>query len=167
MERRSVSVSLLAGVLVAALLPLASVAAEPPPLPASIAAVGDSITQAASSGGGLGTNYPANSWSTGTSTTVNSHYRRLLAINPAISGRAWNDSVSGAKMAGLNGQMQVVDRPAAGLPDSAHRRQRPVHGHRRRDALGCRLRRPVHDGDEHADRRLTRRRRSSWSASRA
>ena len=30
--------------------------------------------------------YPANSWSTGTNTTVNSHYTRLLALNPAISG---------------------------------------------------------------------------------
>ena len=76
MARRSLSVSLLAGVLVAALLPLASSAAEPPPLPASMAAVGDSITQAASSGGGLGTDYPANSWATGTNTTREQPLRR-------------------------------------------------------------------------------------------
>jgi len=73
-----------------------------------MAAVGDSITQAASSGGSLGTDYPANSWSTGTSSTVNSHYLRLLALNPAISGQNHNRSVSGAKVADLNGQMQQV-----------------------------------------------------------
>ena len=108
MARRSLSVSLLVGVLVAALLPLASSAAEPPPLPASMAAVGDSITQAASSGGGLGTDYPANSWATGTNTTVNSHYARLRVLNGAISGHVWNDSVSGAHMADLEGQMRAL-----------------------------------------------------------
>jgi lysophospholipase L1-like esterase len=85
-----------------------TVAAATPPLPASMAAVGDSITQAASSGGSLGTDYPQNSWSTGTNTSVNSHYLRLLALNSAISGRNYNRSVSGAKMADLNGQMQQV-----------------------------------------------------------
>jgi lysophospholipase L1-like esterase len=47
---------------------------------------------------------PANVWSTGTSPTVNSIYSRLLAVHPAISGHAFNDAVSGAKMVGLNGQ---------------------------------------------------------------
>jgi PKD repeat protein len=106
MTRRSLHVSLLAGVLVAALFPLAASAVDP--LPSSMAAVGDSISQAVSSGGSLGATYPANSWSTGTNTTVNSHYARLLALNPAVSGRAWNDSVSGAHMADLDGQMRVV-----------------------------------------------------------
>jgi PKD repeat protein len=96
-------------VAVAVLIGLVPVAAAAtPPLPSSIAAVGDSITQAASSGGSLGTDYPQNSWSTGTNTTVNSHYLRLLALNSAISGRNDNRSVSGAKMADLNGQMQNV-----------------------------------------------------------
>jgi hypothetical protein len=49
-----------------------------------MAAVGDSITQAASSGGGLGTDYPQNSWSTGTNGSVNSHYMRLLNLDPQI-----------------------------------------------------------------------------------
>ena len=106
MSRRSVYVSLLAGMLMAALLPLSASAVDP--LPSSMAAVGDSISQAASSGGSLGTDYPANAWSTGTNSTVDSHYLRLLALNPAISGRAWNDSVSGAKVADLDAQMQVV-----------------------------------------------------------
>jgi lysophospholipase L1-like esterase len=108
MARRSRYVSLLVGALVAALLPLAASAAEPPPLPASMAAVGDSISLAVSSGGSLGASYPANAWSTGTNTTVNSHYARLLALSPAIAGRASNDSVSGAHMADLDGQMRVV-----------------------------------------------------------
>jgi PKD repeat protein len=73
-----------------------------------MAAVGDSISQAVSSGGSLGASYPANAWSTGTNTTVNSHYARLLALNPAIAGRVNNDSVSGAHMVDLDGQMRVV-----------------------------------------------------------
>jgi lysophospholipase L1-like esterase len=95
-----------AAAFVIGLVPVA--AAATPPLPASIAAVGDSITQAASSGGSLGADYPQNSWSTGTNTTVNSHYLRLLALNPSISGQNYNRSVSGAKMADLSGQMQTV-----------------------------------------------------------
>ncbi len=94
--------------LLAATLPLPASAATTPALPSSMAAVGDSITQAASSGGSLGTDYPQNSWSTGTNTTVNSQYLRLLAIDPEISGHAYNDSVSGAKMADLNGQITVA-----------------------------------------------------------
>lgn len=106
MTRRFWLALLLAVSVVIGLVPVA--AAATPPLPTSIAAVGDSITQAASSGGGLGADYPANSWSTGTNSTVNSHYLRLLALNSAIGGRNYNRSVSGAKMADLNGQMQTV-----------------------------------------------------------
>ena len=105
MTRRFWLAVLVAAALLIGLVPIVAAA---PPLPASIAAVGDSITQAASSGGSLGTDYPQNSWSTGTNATVNSHYLRLLALNSAISGRNYNRSVSGAKMADLNGQMQNV-----------------------------------------------------------
>jgi lysophospholipase L1-like esterase len=73
-----------------------------------MAAVGDSITQAASTGGSLGVDYPQNSWSTGTSASVNSHYSRLLAFGAPISGASHNLSVSGAKVADLNAQMQAV-----------------------------------------------------------
>ena len=99
----------LAALAVAALLiGLVPAAAAAPPLPGSMAAVGDSITQAASSGGSLGTDYPQNSWSTGTSSSVNSHYLRLLALDPGISGQNHNRSVSGARMADLDAQMQTV-----------------------------------------------------------
>jgi len=106
MTRRLWLAALTAAALLIGFAPAASAAT--PPLPASMAAVGDSITQAASSGGSLGTDYPQNSWSTGTNATVNSHYLRLLALNSAISGRNWNRSVSGAKVIDLNGQMQNV-----------------------------------------------------------
>jgi lysophospholipase L1-like esterase len=106
MTRRFWLAALVAATMLIGLVPASAAAA--PPLPGSIAAVGDSISQAASSGGSLGADYPANSWSTGTNTTVNSHYLRLLALNPAISGHAYNRSVSGAKMADLAGQMQNV-----------------------------------------------------------
>ena len=106
MTRRFWLALLVAAAFLIGLVPAA--AAATPPLPASIAAVGDSITQAASTGGSLGADYPQNSWSTGTNTAVNSHYLRLLALNSAISGRNYNRSVSGAKMVDLNGQMQNV-----------------------------------------------------------
>lgn len=78
------------------------------PLPASMASTGDSITRAFNTGYFPYVDAPANSWSTGTSSTVNSHYRRLLALNPAISGRNFNDAVSGAKMADLATQMTTA-----------------------------------------------------------
>lgn len=105
MARRSFLAALVAASLSLGVL-VGPAAADTPPYPASMAAVGDSITQAASTGGSLGADYPQNSWATGTNTTVNSHYQRLLALNPAISGAAYNLSVSGAKMADLQGQMQ-------------------------------------------------------------
>jgi lysophospholipase L1-like esterase len=74
--------------------------------PSSMASTGDSITRAFNTGSFPYVDAPSNSWSTGSSATVNSHYRRLLALNPAIAGRAYNDAVSGADMADLNGQAQ-------------------------------------------------------------
>jgi lysophospholipase L1-like esterase len=48
---------------------------------------------------------PAYSWSTGTSTSVSSQYRRILAVNPAISGHVYNDAKTGANMSALDGQL--------------------------------------------------------------
>jgi lysophospholipase L1-like esterase len=75
-------------------------------VPSSMAATGDSITRAFNTGTFPLLDAPANSWSTGSSSIVNSHYRRLLALNPAIAGRAYNDAVTGADMADLNAQAQ-------------------------------------------------------------
>jgi lysophospholipase L1-like esterase len=73
--------------------------------PNSMAATGDSITRAFNTCSFPFTDCPANSWATGTNTTVNSFYLRILAANPGISGHLFNDAVSGAKMTNLAGQV--------------------------------------------------------------
>jgi lysophospholipase L1-like esterase len=96
-------------VIATVLLQLAAVgSAAAEALPSSMASTGDSITRAFNTSWFPFIDAPANSWSTGTSSTVNSHYRRILALNPAISGRNYNDAVSGARMVDLAGQMQTV-----------------------------------------------------------
>ena len=72
--------------------------------PDSIAATGDSITRAFNTGSFPFTDAPANSWSTGTNSSVRSNYSRILADHPPINGHDYNDAVSGAKMIGLNAQ---------------------------------------------------------------
>ena len=114
MASRTLSIALLLAILLTSLVPAATAASTSLPFPDSMAAVGDSITQAASTAGSLGSDAPQNSWSTGTSSTVNSHYLRLLALGAPISGANHNRSVSGAKMAGLAAQMQTA---AALQPD--------------------------------------------------
>jgi lysophospholipase L1-like esterase len=77
--------------------------------PNAMAAAGDSITRA----------FDVNwlyllrdglpySWSTGTNTTVDSHYLRLLAVDPKLAGHAYNDARSGARMGGLAGQLDAA-----------------------------------------------------------
>ncbi len=79
--------------------PMPGQAQSSPPLPSSMAAIGDSMTQAADVCCWYG-DHPANSWSTGWAgwDGVLSHYERIRALNPDISGRNYNDSVSGARM---------------------------------------------------------------------
>jgi lysophospholipase L1-like esterase len=76
--------------------------------PNSIASTGDSITRAYNTGFFPYTDNPSASWSTGTNATVSSHYTRLVALHGAISGHAFNDAKSGARMVDLNGQMTTV-----------------------------------------------------------
>lgn len=72
-------------------------ATRPPAgLPSSMAALGDSIT----AGFGSCLAYVAcsrNSWSTGRNPAVDSHYRRILADNPKIKGKARNFAEPGAE----------------------------------------------------------------------
>src|SRR6266516_3638358 len=75
---------------IAALIGSAAVAAGAS-YPNSIASTGDSITRAYNTGFFPYTDNPSASWSTGTNTTVVSHYTRLLALQPAIAGHAYND----------------------------------------------------------------------------
>jgi len=76
--------------------------------PNSIASTGDSITRAYNTSWFPFVDNPSASWSTGTTSSVNSHYTRLLAANPLIKGRNYNDAKSGAKMTDLAGQMGTV-----------------------------------------------------------
>lgn len=100
----------LALIAAAALVVVPSALADPARVgyPSSIASTGDSITRAFNTGFFPFLDAPANSWSTGSSSTVNSHYRRILAANPLIFGRTFNDAVSGADMADLGGQVQAA-----------------------------------------------------------
>jgi lysophospholipase L1-like esterase len=81
-------------------------AAADPPLPNSMAAIGDSISRAYDVTCCVVGEHPANAWSTGNAPSdgVLSHYERILAANPAISGHAFNDAVTGARMADAPGQ---------------------------------------------------------------
>jgi lysophospholipase L1-like esterase len=109
MTRRVATIALLAALALSGLLTTGAAGADAvPQLPSTMAAVGDSISQAASTAGSLGEDAPQNSWATGTSATVNSHYLRLTALGAPIDGANHNLSVSGAKMAGLNAQMQAA-----------------------------------------------------------
>ena len=80
------------------------------PLPNSMAASGDSITRAFDStlNGCFLSDCPQYSWSTGNNTRVDSQYLRILARNPGINGRAYNDARTGAMMADLDGQLKAA-----------------------------------------------------------
>jgi lysophospholipase L1-like esterase len=112
--RRAVSVlavTVVALALLAAPAPVA--AASPPPLPSSIAALGDSITRAFDVCCFYG-DHPSHSWATGDSSldSVRSHYERIRALHPAIAGHQLNDAVTGAKMA--DGPAQAARAVAQG-----------------------------------------------------
>jgi lysophospholipase L1-like esterase len=80
--------------------------------PASVAAVGDSITRAFDACSVLA-DCPEVSWATGTDATVNSLALRLLGAQGAAS-RSWNLARTGARMAELPAQMT---RAAAEKPE--------------------------------------------------
>jgi lysophospholipase L1-like esterase len=95
----------------AGLLVLGLLGASPPNLtgyPNSMASLGDSITRAYNTGYLPFRDAPDNSWSTGIKESVDSHYSRILAAEPAILGRASNDAVSGTKMVDLLTQVRAV-----------------------------------------------------------
>jgi lysophospholipase L1-like esterase len=102
MARRAFLVSVIAAV-------LAPAAAAAPPLPTSMASIGDSITRATDVCCWYG-DHPAQSWSTGGGSFdgIRSHYERIRAGQPAINGRNYNDARAGAKMRDAPGQAQVA-----------------------------------------------------------
>lgn len=85
--------------------PAASAGGQKPP--ESIAALGDSITRGFNACGWY-VECTSRSWSTGGSSSVQSHYLRILNIDPAISGRAYNDARSGAQADDLARQAELA-----------------------------------------------------------
>jgi lysophospholipase L1-like esterase len=105
-------------VLLALVVVLAGLVAQPawaaPPLPSTMAAIGDSITRAYDVCCSYG-DHPGQSWSTGSTSYdgIASHYERIRQLNPAITGRGYNDAVTGAKMSAAPGQAtQAVNQGA-------------------------------------------------------
>lgn len=99
--------------LVAILVMVAGVPARAIPnltgYPNSMASTGDSITRAYNTGTVPFTDAAANSWSTGGGHRVLSQYRRILAAEPAISSRSFNDAVTGARVVDLEAQIERVN----------------------------------------------------------
>lgn len=83
--------------------------------PHSMAALGDSVTQAYSACCVHG-DYPARSWSIGDGPgdEVTSHYERLLQLTPGIRGKNFNNAVSGAKVSDLPRQAAAAAEQRAG-----------------------------------------------------
>lgn len=77
--------------------------------PNSMASTGDSITLAYNTGPLPFSDAAGNSWSTGARTSVQSHYSRILVAEPDILGKNYNDAVTGAKIAGLEAQIQQLN----------------------------------------------------------
>jgi lysophospholipase L1-like esterase len=83
-------------------------------LPNSMSALGDSITTAADACCWYG-DHPDRSWSTGyVSDGIYSHYERIKAVHPAITGHAHNDAVDGAKAINLQSQVSAAVAQKAG-----------------------------------------------------
>ena len=84
--------------------------AEPGSPPSSMASLGDSITRGFNACGWF-VECTSRSFSTGSTTSVQSHYVRIQAVNPAISGRNHNLARSGAQADDLARQAGLaVDR---------------------------------------------------------
>ena len=99
----------LVGILVARLTG-GGVEAPEVPLPDSMAAIGDSITQAVAVNSGAFGASAGHSWATGNDETddIASHYERLAEAHPVITGKVFNNSVPGAKMVDALAQVQIT-----------------------------------------------------------
>jgi lysophospholipase L1-like esterase len=107
MHRRLMIALLAAGMIVGLLTPVSAAAA--PALPTSMAALGDSITRAYDVCCSY-RDHPAQSWSTGGAwyDGISSHYERIKRRNSAITGRAYNNAVTGAKMSAAADQASAA-----------------------------------------------------------
>ncbi|KKK05651.1 GDSL-type esterase/lipase family protein [Micromonospora sp. HK10] len=93
----------LAGATALVLLASGPAVATAGPPPTSMASLGDSITRGFNACGWY-SDCTSRSFSTGDYTSVNSHYLRIRAVEPAIQGRNHNDAKTGAKSADMYGQ---------------------------------------------------------------
>lgn len=108
-RRSLVPLAALLGIVLVAPPPAAADAGPPPN---SIASMGDSITRAFNACGWY-VDCPSRSYSTGDYSSVNTHYSRILRVNPLIQGRSYNHGQSGARVDDMPGQAQgVVGRNA-------------------------------------------------------
>lgn len=83
-----------------------------------MAATGDSFSRGFATGSPTCNFFgpcPQYSWSTGTA--VDSHYQRLVTLNPALTGQATNAAVPGASMSGLVGQVATILASPTPQPD--------------------------------------------------
>ena len=110
MRRLSILLSLLVTLVVGVPGAAQAGTAVPAGLPTSMAAAGDSITRAydATLWGCFLADCPANSWATGTSSTVKSQAYRIRAAQPGVSVSASNVAKTGAKMSDLSRQLGLV-----------------------------------------------------------
>ena len=81
--------------------------------PNRMASMGDSITRGFNACGWYA-DCTSRSFSTGSYSSVNSHYLRILAKNPAIYGYNYNDARTGAKVADMYGQAGTAVSQGAG-----------------------------------------------------
>src|SRR5215207_7089609 len=100
----------LLAVLVVAAVAVPAAQADPAKVayPNSIASAGDSITRAFNTCGFPFIDCAANSWSTGTSSSVSSVYSRILARNGRVAGKNAYDAKTGARMSDRNGQVTTA-----------------------------------------------------------
>jgi lysophospholipase L1-like esterase len=107
MRRRLVIALLAVCVVVGLLAPVSAAAASA--LPNSMAALGDSITRAYDVCCSY-RDHPGQSWSTGAAwyDGISSHYERIKRRNSAITGHAYNNAVTGAKMSAAADQASAA-----------------------------------------------------------
>jgi lysophospholipase L1-like esterase len=103
--RRAVAALVTAVVLVTGGVVGTSGASAAPPLPTKMAAMGDSISQAIMTCSSLRTCTP-NSWTVGTTASVNSHASRLRAMGAQLT--TYNNAVTSVKAAGLPAQASAT-----------------------------------------------------------
>jgi lysophospholipase L1-like esterase len=79
------------------------------PLPRSLAAVGDSLSQGTGAGPRYFTDNTAFGWATGGDPTVNSMALRIATREPALAGNVYNLARYGARMLDLTAQLTTVN----------------------------------------------------------